>query len=188
MALQLGSIRNSGQFLGDLVYESILYAYETGSFTVSQCQGIIKLLPKSHKDPRYVKNLRPIMLLNVNYKMLTKALAERLKSVIPDIIHTDQNGFIKNRFLGNNVLDVYALMASAEEAEDDNFALLSLDIEKAFNSINWEFLHTILRNYGFPDVFLRWISVMQQNAIVQVLNNGYLSGKIILQKGLAQGC
>ena len=174
--------------VGDMVYESIIYAYEVGHFTIQQRRGVVKLLPKSHKDPRYVENLRPITLLNVDYKLLTKILAERLKVVLPRIIHTDQNGFIKNRFLGNNILDVYSLMSLADQAEDDNWVLLSLDIRKAFDSVNWDFLLVILRNYGFPASFIRWIEIMQQNACIQISNNGYLSDSIVLQKGLAQGC
>ena len=58
--------------IGDLVFDSIIYAQEIGSFSPHQRLGILKLLPKVHKDPRYITNLQPITLLNVDYKFLQK--------------------------------------------------------------------------------------------------------------------
>ena len=175
--------------VGTLVYDSIAAAQNNGHFTYAQRQGILKLLPKPKKDPRFVKHLRPITLLNVDYKLFTKVLADRVKQVIPTLIHTDQNGFVKNRFLGNNVLDVYSLIALAEESDDDeNYALLALDIEKAFDSVNWQFLRTTLWGFGFPKEFINFVTLTHQRAFVQILNNGHLSDSIVLQQGLAQGC
>ena len=104
------------------------------------------------------------------------------------MIHTDQSGFVQNRFLGNNVLDVYSLIAIAEESEDNDCALLALDVEKAFDSLDWNFLRTTLWGFGFPEEFLNMVTLMQQNAYVQIMNNGYLSDGIKLQRGLPQGC
>ena len=67
------------------------------------------------------------------------------------------------------------------------FALISLDIEKAFDSIDWQFMKLTLCNYGFPPGFLRWIEVIQNNVELMVSNNGHLSEKIRAVKGVAQG-
>ena len=175
--------------LGPRVFDCITYAIGNGSFSLFQREGIMKLLPKPRKDPRFVRHNRPISLLNVIYKLFTKVLALRMKEILPDVVHTDQNGFITNRFIGSNVLDVYSLITLAEEAEQsENCMLLSLDIYKAFDSVNWNYLRTLLHNYGFPDVFLQWMDVMQSNAYIRVFNNGYAGPYIPLQKGLAQGC
>ena len=92
--------------VGNFVFNSIKHAETRKSFTKDQCRGIIKMLPKKNKAPNRVLNLRPITLLNVDYKLVTKVLASRVKLILPRIIHTDQQGFISNRFMGNNVLDV----------------------------------------------------------------------------------
>ena len=174
--------------IGNLVFNSIMHAQKEGHFTIQQRRGILKLLPKPRWDPHYIKNLRPITLVNVDYKLFTKVLGDRIKNVLLSLIHMDQNGFVQNRYLGNNVLDVYSLIALAEESRDDNYALLSLDIEKAFDSVNWSFIRTTLWAFGFPEEFIEWISLTQQDAYVNILNNGHLLEKIQLKQGLAQGC
>ena len=78
--------------------------------------------------PLTVMNLRPITLLNVDYKIVTKSLANRLKVVIPSLIHTDQKGFVQNRYLGENILELQTIMKMADNYENEEFALLSLDI------------------------------------------------------------
>ena len=173
--------------IGDLVFDSIMYAQEVRSFTSFQRMGLLKLLPKPCKDPWLVTNLHPITLLNVDYKLFTKILADRVKEVLPTLLHTDQNGFVKGRLMGNNILDIYALIAMAEEWDTDDMVLLSLDIQKAFDSVRWDFLRTVLWGFGFLEEFLIWVSLTQQNTQVQILNNGHLSKTISINCGLAQG-
>ena len=56
-----------------------------------------------NKDKSLLENLQPISLLNVDYKILTKSIAKRLEQVLPKIINSDQTGYIKGRFIGENV-------------------------------------------------------------------------------------
>ena len=101
------------EYVGDYVEDSINYAFQVNAFTVDQRRGVLKLLPKRNKSPTKVVNLRPITLLNVDYKILTKVLARRLKYILPDTIHPDQNGFIAGRYLGTNVLDAQTILDMA---------------------------------------------------------------------------
>ena len=79
--------------VSDLLLNSFNYSYQKGELSITQKQGIITLLPKKDKDVRYLKNWRPISLLNTDYKILTKCLANRLKKVLPNIIHLNQTVF-----------------------------------------------------------------------------------------------
>ena len=77
----------------DLLLNCYRYSFEQGFLSVSQRNGVITLLPKKDKDPLYVKNHRPISLLNTDYKIIAKVMANRLKSCLNEIIHEDQTGF-----------------------------------------------------------------------------------------------
>ena len=74
--------------------------YIEGQFSTSQRRGIIKLIPKKGAEPYFVKNWRPITLLNSDYKIAAKAIANRLQNVLPKLIDSDQTGFFKGRFIG----------------------------------------------------------------------------------------
>ena len=71
-----------------------------GFLSTSQRQAIIKLIEKKDKDKRLIKNWRPISLLNVDLKIASKALAKRIKEVLPSILSAEQTAYVKNRFIG----------------------------------------------------------------------------------------
>ena len=81
--------------LGKLVVDSLNYAFEYGELSNSQKQAVITLIEKKGKDKRLVKNWRPISLVNVDAKLASKTLAKRLEKVLPEIIHFNQNAFVK---------------------------------------------------------------------------------------------
>ena len=89
--------------LGQVMVDSFNYAFTTGNPSISQRQGIIRLIPKKDKDPSCLKNWRPLSLLNVDYKITTKALALRLKKVLPHVINNAQTRYIEGRFIGQNI-------------------------------------------------------------------------------------
>ena len=65
-------------------------------------RGIITLVPKKDKRTNLLGNLRPISLLNTDYKIATKAIAKRLEAVLPNVINAHQTGYIKGHFNGEN--------------------------------------------------------------------------------------
>ena len=71
------------------------HAFKSGMLSISQRRGIISLIPKKNKDKSLLENLRPISLLNIDYKILTKSIAKRLEKVLPKIINPNQTGYIK---------------------------------------------------------------------------------------------
>ena len=146
------------------------------------------MLPKRNKDPRKVCNLCPITLLCVEYKMLTKAFTLRLKEILPMLVHIDQCGFISKRFLGANVIDIQTLIHVMDTIEcNPQYSIMTLDITKAFDSVDWVFLDNILQQFGFPQHFIRWTRVMHNNNELCILNNGHLSKPFFAAKGLPQG-
>ena len=93
---------------------SLNHAYQKEQFSVTQRRGIIKLTPKKDTEPYLIKNWRPITLLNCDYKIAAKALANRLKKVLPKLVNSDQTGFMKGRFIGENIRLIDGVINFAE--------------------------------------------------------------------------
>ena len=94
---------------------SINYSFQTGSLTELQKQSIITIIPKQNKDLTSLDNWRPISLLNVDYKIATKVIANRVKHVITKIIHNSQTGFTKGVYIGENIRLLFDINDNAEE-------------------------------------------------------------------------
>ena len=171
--------------MGPLLLSAFNYNLQKGCMSDSQRLGLIRLIPKKDKNPLLVKNWRPITLLPVCYKILSKTLAYRLAAILPDIIDKDQRGFVKGRYIGENIMALYSIISQAEQ--DDEGMIMFLDIEKAFDSVSWNYLYEVLNNFNLPDEFIRWIKTLYARKELKILNNGYMSGTIFPQNGLAQG-
>ena len=98
--------------IADLHVNAINKAYREGILSITQRRGIISLLPKGTKSPLLLKNWRPITLLNCDYKFAAKAIAFRVKNVLPKIINNDHTGFLKNKFIGENIRLINVLLTS----------------------------------------------------------------------------
>ena len=110
--------------ISDLFLNSINYAYRCGQLSVTQRRGIIKLIPKKKCRTQLIKNWRPISLLNCDYKIAAKAIANRFKQVIPNIINYDQTGFLKGRFIGENIRLIDVLGLKPHKNKKLNFLFL----------------------------------------------------------------
>ena len=117
-----------------ILFRALNYAYETGQLSVTQRRGIIKLIPKKDAEPFFIKNWRPLTLLNCDYKIAAKSIANRLKPSLPNLINNDQTGFIKGRFIGENIRLIDSDICYAKEKNIPGL-LLFLDFEKAFDTI-----------------------------------------------------
>ena len=173
--------------ISDILIDSFNYSYNNKTLSISQKQGIITLLPKKDKDTRFLKNWRPISLLNTDYKIMTKCIALRLKKVLPIIIHTNQTGFMKDRYIGFNIRLILDLIEYAEQ-ENKPGMIFSIDFEKAFDSVSWEFLEKCIDYFNFGICFKNWIKIFINNISSCVLNCGWSTGFFPLNRGVRQGC
>ena len=142
-----------------MLLDSFNFSLQNGLMSSSQRNGVITLIPKKDKDISYLKNYRPISLLTVDYKILAKTIANRLKKCLDILIHSDQSGFLKGRNIGNNVRLITDII---EYAKLNNIpgAILLLDIQKAFDSVSHNFLFRVLNKFNFGDQFVTWIKVL----------------------------
>ena len=83
---------------------------------------------------------------------MTKCLTCRLKKVLPTIIHSDQTGFMRGRYIGDNIRNILEIIETVEE-EDLSCIILSVDFDKAFDSLSWKFLQQYLNYSRFGPSF-----------------------------------
>ena len=169
-----------------LFFNSFIYSKEVGELSSSQKQAIIKLLEKREKDKRYIENWRPISLLNVDTKIISKAIANKLKTVLPSIISHDQTAYVQGRFIGESTRLISDILDVTETFNIGGY-MLTADIEKAFDSMDHIFLLEVLKKIGFGSYFISWIQILLKNNESCVLNGGVTSKYFSLQRGARQG-
>ena len=163
--------------VGRIFINSLNYSYESGRLSISQRRGIIKLIPKKDSALNLVKNWRPLTLLNCDYKIATKAISNRIKTELPKLISNDQTGFIKDRFIGENIRAIDSIIKYSA-AKDIPGLLLFLDFEKAFDTLEWSFLFKTLQHFEFgpsPNELINWIKIFYADIESCFLNNGWTS-------------
>ena len=161
-------------------------SHRSGVLSLSQRRGIITLVFK--KGDRFeMPNWRPITLLNVDYKIASRAIAGRLLPVIHSVVSPDQSCGVPGRFIGENLRLVLDAITYAN-AHDLPLAILSLDQEKAFDRVEWSFLIATLEKMGFGQSFIQWIHTFYTGPQSSVNVNGYLSEFFSLSRGVRQGC
>ena len=126
--------------------------------SMSQRQAIIKLIEKPNKDKRFIENWRPISLLNVEQKIISKALASRLKKVLPCLIGPGQTAYVDERFIGESGW-LIADIIETSNLENIKCYLLAIDFEKAFDSLNHNLLIAAFEKFGFGFDFIDWIKI-----------------------------
>ena len=172
--------------LGDDLVDVLNYSLFNGLFPESMRLALISLLFKKG-DRLDLKNWRPISLLNVDYKIGTKTLANRLKTVLPSILNEDQTCGVPGRSIFDNLRLVRDSICYVEQ-KGNSLAIVKIDQEKAFDRVSWEFLQKILERMNFGPTFRSFIQALYTAVASLVLNNGYKSRKFYLERGVRQGC
>ena len=172
--------------LGQQLTDSLNFSFENGELSNSQKQAVIGLIDKKDRDRRYIKNWRPISLLNVDVKIASKALASRLEKVLPEIIHPDQYAYVKGRTIFDAVRTIDDIMEYTKIKQLPGL-MVAFDFEKAFESLSWPFLFKALKSFNFGESFIKWVSTLYSNISSCVLNNGFATQMFEVRRGVRQG-
>ena len=172
--------------LQDYLLQSLNFSFQNGQLSNSQRQATITLIQKKDRDKRLLKNWRPISLINVDAKIISKVLALRIKHIMHTLIHYDQTAYVKNRFIGESIRLIDDILEYADD-NDIPGILFSADFEKAFDSIDHSFLFAVLEKFGFGPNFIHWIRTLYNGAESCVMNNGHSTGYFPLERGTRQG-
>ena len=170
----------------DLFMNMIIDSYRDNRLHSTANEGIISLIPKKDKDVRFIHNLRPISLLNVDYKIIEKVLATRIKDILLHIIHENQKGFLAGRHIAVNIRKILDIIQHVE-AQDLPGIILSADFQKAFDRVELNSLFGAMRLFNFPEEYIKWIVILYQDAHSRINNKGFLSDPFPITRSLRQG-
>ena len=156
-----------------------------GNLSISQRQAVIKLIEKKDRDKRFVKNWRPISLLNVDTKILSKSLAEKLKNVLSELISSNQTAYVKNRCISESGRLISDVIKMCDMLDIPGY-LVTMDFEKAFDSLDHDFLLFALKKFGFGENVIHWIKVLLNKQQSCVINGSFTTRYFNLEKGARQ--
>ena len=117
---------------------------------------------------------------------MSKVLATRIKNVLPNIIHHNQSGFVKDRYIGETVRSIFDLMDFTLK-ENIPGLMIFIDFHKAFDSVEWNYLVSCLEAFRFGPNFIRWVKTLYKNIQSCVINNGLTTDYFALERGVRQG-
>lgn len=134
--------------IGQLVVEAV-QEFQCSVKLLKQINAtVVTLIPKI-ANPSMLTDFRPISCCNVIYKVITKVLANRLKPIMPDIIDCSQSAFIAGRDIFQNICLAQELIRGYNRKNISPRCMLKIDLQKAFDTVNWSFLHSLLLGLGF---------------------------------------
>ena len=130
-----------------------------------------------------MENWRPISLLNVDYKIGSKALATRNEKVLPEIIHESRCAYVKRRTIFDAVRSINDVMEYTKLHNIPGL-ITTFDFKKALDSLSWKYLFNTLKAFNFGDSFTYWIKVLYSDISSCIMNNGFASDIFDVKRGV----
>ena len=173
--------------VGDDIFQMVQAAFQNGYFDPEISNTLIALIPKIDPPVTY-KDFRPISLCNIIYKIITKVLVHRLRPILTNIIGPYQSSFLPGRGTSDNSIVLQELIHFMKRSKrKKGFVAFKLDLEKAFDNVNWDFLKQCLQDFGFPDITIKLIMHCVSSPSYSILWNGNKLPPFNPTHGLRQG-
>ena len=175
-----------GNELLPLVLSSWEYSNVMGFLPQSQSTSVISLIPKAGKDKHEIRNWRPISISTCDLKIITKAYSLKVGTFLGDIISNSQMGYVPGRDINfnNRILKLALEYCNSKNLD---YSIMSLDAQKAYDSVDHTYISNTLNEYGFPKEFIGAVNILHSNLRAQVQVNGFLSNSFSIQRGVKQG-
>ncbi|KAG0484289.1 hypothetical protein HPP92_008368 [Vanilla planifolia] len=149
---------------------------------------LVVLIPKRQGACK-TEHFRPISLCNLIYKIVARILVNRLKTVLPSIIASEQGAFVPGRTISDNIFIAQEMATRMHSSSSETgFMAIKLDLEQAYDSVRWDFIVEMMHLMGFPLVWIDWVRACIEAPRFGVLLNGVRLPWIQASRGLRQGC
>ncbi|KAL6205027.1 hypothetical protein ACLB2K_022292 [Fragaria x ananassa] len=170
----------------DVVAAAVKEFFSSGSLLMELNSTIITLVPKV-ANPTTMSDFRPISCCNTFYKIIAKLLANRLKDTLHLIVGPSQSAFIPGRRIGDNILLAQEILRDYHKADGQPRCTFMVDIMKANDTVEWDFIIATLQAFNIPSTLIGWIKSCISSPKFSVCVNGELAGFFASRRGLRQG-
>lgn len=178
--------KDSWDIFGDDVVTAVQDVLQSGKLLKELNHTIVTLIPKT-KCHKNVSEFRPISCCNTLYKCITKVLSNRIGQILPDLIHENQGGFVQGRNIVHNVMVVQDLVRHYGRKSVQPSCMMKLDLQKAYDIVDWRFLKEMLEALEFPIHLVELIMECVTTPMFSLMINGTMHGFSKSQRGLRQG-
>jgi len=171
---------------GPLILNAWNYSLEIGELPPSHKTSILRLIPKQGKDKTQIKNWRPITLSNCDHKLITRSYNSRLLLVIKEYITPTQTAYIKGRNISDNLRMLNSAVKLTELEDDLNGIIIALDAQKAFDSVNHDYIAAVLERCALTS-FIPFFRLLYKGLKNDIIINGKIGEGYDLKNGVKQG-
>uniref|UniRef100_A0A803PTQ2 Reverse transcriptase domain-containing protein n=1 Tax=Cannabis sativa TaxID=3483 RepID=A0A803PTQ2_CANSA len=172
--------------IGAEICKAIADFFETGAIPKEMHRTMISPIPKIENPSRAV-DYRPIACCTTLYKCISKLMCTRLAKVLPSIINQNQWAFVQGRSIAHNVMILQDLLKNYKRKNTSPRCALKIDISKAYDTVDWDFLEDLLNAFKLPRKFVDMVMICVRNTSYTLLMNGRMQGSFNGAKGLRQG-
>lgn len=172
--------------LGEEVLLAISHFFVSGFLPTSTNATILTLVPKK-PGATYIADYRPISCCNTTYKTISRLLVKRMKPILRRLILPNQTAFVEGRLLMENTQLAAEVVQGYHRKGGEKRISIKVDIAKAFDTVQWEFLFACLRSYHVPELYIRWLEACVCTPSFSIAFNGSTYGYFKGKRGLRQG-
>ncbi|KAL0297855.1 UNVERIFIED_CONTAM: hypothetical protein Sangu_3176000 [Sesamum angustifolium] len=172
--------------VGEDVCQAVMEFFNHGRLLKQLNATLITLIPKVQM-PIKVGDFRPISCCNVVYKIITEVMVTRMHLILEKIIDSCQNAFVPGRSISDNILLAQELLSGYNQKKLPPRCTVKVDLQKAYDIVEWDYLLAVLRLFKFPNKFIMWIEQCITTASFSISLNGSIHGFFSSSRGLRQG-